>query len=99
MILLPEMGSISLGVSRATTKLVMISTDDDGVLEKAVIENKVKKVDSVQDKRSLYDHVKIPEDSNKARWSFVGSALHSLHTSIPGHMQNQLKGFLDNQAR
>ena len=61
--------AISLGVSRATTKLIMISTDDNEIMQKAVRENKVKKVDIVQDKRSIYDHIKIPEDSNQARWS------------------------------
>ena len=91
--------AISLGVSRATTKLVMISTDDNEIMEKAVRENKVKKVNLVQDTRSIYDHVKIPEESDQARWSLVGSALYSLHTSLPGHMQTILKNFLENQAR
>ena len=91
--------AISLGVSRATTKLVMFSTDDGGIMEKAASEEKVKKVDSVQDQRSIYDHIKIPEESDQARWSLVGSALHSLHTSLPGHMQTILKNFLENQTR
>ena len=91
--------SISLGVSRATTKLIMISTDDNEIMEKAVRENKVKKVDIVQDPRSIYDHIKIPEDSDQARWSLVGSALHSLHKSLPSHMQKILKNFLENQPR
>ena len=91
--------AISLGVSRATTKLVMLSTDDNEIMEKAVCENKVKKVDIVQDKRSIYDHVKIQEDSDQARWSLVGSALHSLHTSLPGYVQKVLKNFHENQFR
>ena len=91
--------AISLGVSRATTKLVMLSTDDNEIMEKAVRENKVKKVDIVQDKRSIYDHVKIPEESDQARWSLVGSALHSLHTSLPSHMRKMLKNFHENRSR
>ena len=50
--------AISLGVSRATTKLVVISTDDNGILENAVKEKKVKKMELVLDKRRAYDHVK-----------------------------------------
>ena len=91
--------SISLGISRATTRLIIITPEESNIMDKAVREGRVKKVDIVKDPRSMYGHVKIPEDSDKARWSFVGSALHSLHTSIPGHMQKKLKGFLDNQTR
>ena len=91
--------AISLGVSRATTKLVIISTDDNEIMEKAAGENKVKKVDIVEDKRSIYDHIKIPEDSNKARWSCIGRALHSLHTSLPIYIHKILKNFFDDQAR
>ena len=91
--------AISLGVSRATTKLIMISTDDNEIMEKAVRENKVKKVDIVQDTRRIYDLIKIPKESDQARWSLVGSALHSLHKSLPGHVQTILKNFLMNQAR
>ena len=80
-----QLGSaISLGVSRATTKLVMISTDDDGILERAVAESKLKRLDIVKDGRSAYDHIKIPKDSDKARWSCIGSAFDSLHkASLP----------------
>ena len=83
----------------ATTRLIIISSDDNDIMDKAVREGKVNKVDILIDPRIIYDHIKIPEDSDKARWSCVGSALHSLHESISGHMQKQLKGFLDIQTR
>ena len=91
--------SISLGVSRATTRLVIISSDDNNIMEEAVTEGKLKKVDLIEDPRIIYDHIKIPEDSDKARWSYVGSTLHSLHKSIPSHLQKVLKDFLENIAR
>ena len=69
------------------------------MMEKAVEEKKVKKEGKVEDPRSIYDHVRIPEDSDKARWSCVGSALHSLQKSITGHTQKSLKSFLVKQAR
>ena len=91
--------SISLGISRATTRLVIITPEESNIMDKAVREGRVKKVDIVKDPRSIYDHVKIPEDSDKARWSCVGSALHSLQENIPGHLQRVLKDFLEKQAR
>ena len=91
--------AISLGVSRATTKLILVSTDDSGIMEKAVEEKKVKKVGKVEDPRSIYDHIKIAEDSDKARWSCVGSALHSLQQTIPDHAQKVLKSFYEGQER
>ena len=69
------------------------------IMASAVGERIVKKVDIVQDTRRIYDHVKIPEESDQARWSLVGSALHSLHTSLPSHMQKILKNFHENQPR
>ena len=95
-----QLGSaISLGVSRATTKLVMISTDDDGILERAVVESKLKRLDIVKDGRSAYDHIKIPKDSDKARWSCIGSAFDSLHKSLPAYLQTNLRDFFKMQAR
>ena len=91
--------SISLGISRATTRLVIITPEESNIMDKAVREGRVKKVDIVKDPRSIYDHVKIPEDTDKARWSCVGSALHSLHKSIPDYAQKQLKCFLNIQTR
>ena len=86
-------------MSRATTKLVMISTDDDGILERAVVESKLKRLDIVKDGRSAYDHIKIPKDSDKARWSCIGSAFDSLHKSLPAYLQTNLRDFFKKQAR
>ena len=91
--------AISLGVSRATTKLVVISTDDNGILENAVKGKKVKKMELVLDERRAYDHVKITEDSDKARWSCIGSTLNSLHKSIPIYVQILLKQLFEEQQR
>ena len=84
--------SISLGVSRATTKLIIMCSDDNNILNKGVEKGLLNKLETIG-----YD--KVPEDSNKARWSFIGSALHSLHGSIPGYLQKRLRNFLNNQAR
>ena len=43
--------------------------------------------------------VKIPADSDKSRWSVIGSALHSIYKSIPVYLQKVLKDHLDNQPR
>ena len=91
--------AISLGVSRATTKLIMISTDDNGIMERALDQKKVRKIDTVQDRRSLYDHVKIPEGSQKERWSYIGSNLHTLQISIPNYLHSALKDFFNDQTR
>ena len=91
--------AISLGVSRATTKLVVISTDDNGILENAVKGKKVKKMELVLDERRAYDHVKITEDLDKARWSCIGSTLNSLHKSIPIYVQILLKRLFEEQQR
>ena len=97
----PLGSAISLGVSRATTKLVIMSPDDNDVIEKAAGDNKIKKVKVVEDKRGVYDHVKIQEDSHKARWSCIGRVLQSpsLHDSLSAYLLNPVKDFFEVQAR
>ena len=91
--------AISLGVSRATTKLIIMSPDDSSIMDKAEGKGVIKRLDTVTDPRSAFDHVKIPEDSDKSRWSVIGSALHSIYKSIPVYLQKELKDHLDNQPR
>ena len=95
-----QLGSaISLGVSRATTKLIIMSPDDSSIMDKAEGKGVIKRLDTVTDPRSTYDHVKIPEDSDKSRWSVIGSALHYIYKSIPVYLQKELRDHLDNQPR
>ena len=91
--------AISLGVSRATTKLIIMSPDDSNIMDKAEGKGVIKRLDTVTDPRSAYDHVNIPEDSDKSRWSVIGSALHSIYKSTPVYLQKVLKDHLDNQPR
>ena len=95
-----QLGSaISLGVSRATTKLIIMSPDDSNIMDKATGKGVMKRSDTVTDPRSVYDHVKIPEDSDKSRWSVIGSTLHSIYKSTPVYLQEVLKDHSDNQPR
>ena len=91
--------AISLGVSRATTKLVILGPDDANIMDKAAGKGLIKKLGTVTDPRSVYDHIKIPEDSDKSRWSVIGSALSAIGNSISDYMQKTLKDHLDNRAR
>ena len=85
---------ISLGVSRATTKLIVISSEDNNIMNNAVREGIIKKEDMIKDPRGIYDHVKIPSDSEQARWSCIGSKLHSLHSSTVDYVHETMKNFL-----
>ena len=49
--------TISHGISRAVTKLVVISTDDNKLMEKAVKERKMVKVNSVKDSSNDLNHI------------------------------------------
>ena len=97
----PLGSAISLGVSRATTKLVIMSPDDNDIIEKAAGDNRIKKVKVVEDKRGVYDHVKIQKDSHKARKSCIGRVLQSpsLHDSLSAYLLNTVKDFFEVQAR
>ena len=70
-------------------------------IEKAAGGNKIEKVKVVEDKRGAYDHVKIQEDSHKARWSCIGRVLQSpdLHDSLSAYLLNTVKDFFEVQAR
>ena len=84
--------SISLGMSRATTKLVFIGTDDSGIMENAVRYRKASRVETV-------NHIKISDDSKKARWTLLGTALHHLHRNLADHVDKELAELFKLQIR
>ena len=84
--------SISLGMSRATTKLIFIGTDDNGILEDAVRNRKANRVETV-------NRIKISDESYKTRWTLIGSALHHVHQKLRDHVHRELTDFFKIQNR